>query len=1095
MTTTFKKALLTGTALVAVAAFALPLTVSPAYAADELSIDADDSGVFDADELATSAFDWATNTNGTGAAGEASNAHDVQLNASATINGIQDTNTIGDATTTTAAITSNAAGLTLIIDDSVNDDAAEAVTITGDITRGSQTLLNLTITGENTDATADVLNLDINGAIDLGTGTFTIDTDTNAGNAVNVTLSGNLTAGATVLKDDNAPITLTFDGTSAQTVSGTIDGETDADGNLVIANSSGVTFSGIIGGTRAMDLITVSKAGSASSATFSAAVSATATVLGNGAGTDTNTVTYDGSTAGFTVTGTVNGTAGDTDNVVVSGGNTIVQAGVWGGVSALDALSVTGTSTILDSNAALSATATTIGTGAKIDVGAGLLTSAVANSGTLLLSGTGGVTGAITGTGTLDVNEDADVTGNITQGSATIAEGKTLTVIGAASRTVTTDILLEDATSDGTDAGLTFDNGANTTTFTGDITVGIDGEGLITFANDTGATLAIVGDVGTSSKAVGGLTITDAAGAQTLTTTGNLYVDAISLGQDDTLQFVGTSAQTVSGTISGAGAGKGILTVGDGTTASDVTFDGIIGGTTLASATVSANATTRLNANTTVVGAFTNSGTTNIAIGKTLTAGSFAGTGTYNINIEDANASGTLTAADFGSLASAGAIDLGAETVNFNFTGNTATGAAVVLGTGGAASTTAATVTDNSFIYDAALAANGNNLELTVTRTALATASSTGNGQSVGAVLDTLTSTTDTQLLQIQDQIAQASTQSALNEVLEATTPTVDLGVTSTIINVTTQSIGLTDTRLASLRTGDETTGMAAGNVGRGLRLWGQAFGSTADQDHRDGVDGYEADTFGGAVGLDTTNLSDNAVIGVAFSYADSDIDSDNANNTQTDIGSYQVTVYGDYDIDERTFLSGQFAYAFNDIESTRYNVGGVSGLTANGDYDSNQFTIAGKLGRDYATDQGLTLSPALLADYTHLSIDDYTETGAGGANLDVNSDSLNILEIGVGVDASWLHQNMDGSYLKPAVHAAYRYDVIGDNVETTSTFTGGGAAFQTNGMDPARSTFNVGAGLSYMATNNWEFSANYDYEFKSDYGAHSGLVRAAYKF
>lgn len=1087
MTTTFKKALLTGTALVAVAAFALPLTVSPAYAADELSIDADDSGTFDADELATSAFDWATNTNGTGAAGEASNASDVRVNASATINGIQDGNTIGDATTTTAAITSNAAGLTLTIDDSVNDDAAEAVTITGDISKGSQTLLNLTITGENTDATADVLNLDINGAIDLGTGTFTIDTDTNAGNAVNVTLSGNLTAGATVLKDDGAAITLTFDGTSAQTVSGTINGETDADGNLVVANDAGVTFSGIIGGTQAMNLITVSKAGSASSATFSAAVSATATVLGNGAGTDTNTVTYDGSTAGFTVTGTVNGTAGDTDNVVVSGGNTIVQAGIWGGVSPLDALSVTGTSTILDSNAALSATATTIGTGAKIDVGAGLLTSAVANSGTLLLSGTGGVTGNITGTGTLDVNEDASVTGNITQGSATIAEGKTLTVVGAASRTVTTDILLEDAASDGTDAGLTFDNGANTTTFTGDLTVGVDGEGLVTFADDAGATLAIVGDIGTSSKALGTLAVAG-AGAQTLTTTGDLYVDAITVNDADTLQFLGTSAQTVSGTIT-----DGIVTVGNGTTTSDVTFAGAL--SSIASATVSANAAATFDANAGVTGAFTNSGTTNISIGKTLTAGSFAGTGTYNIDIEDSNASGTLTAADFGSLASAGAIDLSAETVNFNFTGNTATGAAVVLGTGGAASTTAGTVTDNSFIYDAALAANGNNLELTVTRTALATASSTGNGQSVGTVLDTLTSTTDTQLLQIQDQIAQASTQSALNEVLEATTPTVDLGVTSTTVNVATQSIGLTDTRLASLRTGDETTGMAAGNVGRGLRLWGQAFGSTADQDHRDGVDGYEADTFGGAVGLDTTNMSDNAVIGVAFSYADSDIDSDNANDTQTDIGSYQVTVYGDYDIDERTFLSGQFAYAFNDIESTRYNVGGVSGLTANSDYDSNQFTVAGKLGRDYATDQGLTLSPALLADYTHLSIDDYTETGAGGANLNVNSDSLNILEIGVGVDASWMHQNMDGSYLKPALHAAYRYDLIGDNVETTSTFAGGGAAFQTDGMDPARSTFNVGAGLSYMATNNWEFSANYDYEFKSDYGAHSGLVRAAYKF
>jgi hypothetical protein len=110
---------------------------------------------------------------------------------------------------------------------------------------------------------------------------------------------------------------------------------------------------GAIGGTLATNLITVSKTGANSAATFKAGVNPTAIVLGDGAGTGTNTVTFDGTTAGFTVAGTVNGTAGDTDNVVVSGGHTIVQSGVWGGVSALNGLTVSGSGTILDSNAAI----------------------------------------------------------------------------------------------------------------------------------------------------------------------------------------------------------------------------------------------------------------------------------------------------------------------------------------------------------------------------------------------------------------------------------------------------------------------------------------------------------------------------------------------------------------------------------------------------------------------------------------------------------------------------------------------------------------------------------------------------------------------
>jgi outer membrane autotransporter protein len=1127
MTAPFKKALLAGTALVAVAAFApsaqaavvaQTLTGATTWAIDgnQNQSPADGSGAAASDTVNVVTFTLTVANAGVANDGGGINSFTLGAVTGTTGSLTITTGALGganpDIAATVASVALTGAGNVTVASIDA-DNAAVTATFTGALSTGGA----LAITNTET-STADDVSATVGGALSVG-GTTGLTAGAFAGATSNLTVTGNSTftgavtltggagAGSTANLNLNgatnaftggltlataAKSILTLGGSSAQTVSGNITGA----GSVVVDNASGATFSGTIGA--GAGAITIEKASGNSAATFQNTLNVSSVTLG-GAGTGTNTATFDVATNDFTVTGTVDGAiAGETNNVVVSGGSgTLTQATAWGGVTGtIDNLTVSGSGTILDSNAAITAAATTIGSGATLDVGAGLLTSAVANSGTLLLSGTGGVTGNITGTGTLDVNENASVTGGITQGSTTIAEGKTLTVVGGAARAVTTDILLEDATSNGTDAGLTFDNGAFTTTVTGDITTGVTGEGLITFANDTGATLALVGDVGTSSVKVGNITITDAAGAQTLTTTGDLYVNAISLGQDDTLQFLGTSAQTVSGTIAGAGAGKGILTVGNGTAASDVTFDGIIGGTTLASATVAASSTAHFNANVTLAGALTNNGTTEIAVGKTLTAVGFSGTGAYTIDIEDANASGTLTSADFGSLnGGGGAINLAAETVNFNFTGNTATGSAVVLGTGGAASTTAATVTDNSFLYNAALAANGNNLELTVTRAALETSSATTNGQNVGAVLDALTTTTDTELGQIQDEIAQASTQAELDEVLEAAGPTVDLGVVNASLNVVTQTLGLTDTRLASLRTGDESTGMAAGNVGRGLRLWGQAFGLTGDQDLRDGVDGYDVDTIGAAIGLDTANLHDNAVVGVAFSYGDTEVDSDNANDTQTDIGSYQVTLYGDVDINERTFFAGQAAYAFNDIESTRYDVGGVSGLTADADYDSNQFTVAGKLGHDYATDQGLTLTPALLADYTHLSIDDYTETGAGGANLDVDSDSLNALNLGVGLDASWLHQNADGSYLKPALHAAYRYDLIGDNLQTTSTFTGGGAAFETQGMDPARSTFNVGAGLNYMATNNWEFSANYDYEFKSDYGAHSGTVRAAYKF
>jgi hypothetical protein len=52
-----------------------------------------------------------------------------------------------------------------------------------------------------------LLTVDINGAVDLGTGTLTIDTGCpTRATPLNVNVSGNLTATAVVLKDDGAGV-------------------------------------------------------------------------------------------------------------------------------------------------------------------------------------------------------------------------------------------------------------------------------------------------------------------------------------------------------------------------------------------------------------------------------------------------------------------------------------------------------------------------------------------------------------------------------------------------------------------------------------------------------------------------------------------------------------------------------------------------------------------------------------------------------------------------------------------------------------------------------------------------------------------------
>jgi outer membrane autotransporter protein len=335
-----------------------------------------------------------------------------------------------------------------------------------------------------------------------------------------------------------------------------------------------------------------------------------------------------------------------------------------------------------------------------------------------------------------------------------------------------------------------------------------------------------------------------------------------------------------------------------------------------------------------------------------------------------------------------------------------------------------------------------------------------------------------------------------LTNVLESVVTTVDGGAQVAALSVGGQVQGIVDQRMAAVHMGGGLTGMAAGASANGATMWLQGYGQAAEQDLRDDIAGYEADTWGGAVGVDTTKLISNGVIGLAFNYGNTEVDSDNVNTTSTDVDNYGVTLYSNVDLGQQMFFNGQIGYAYNDIEIVRHDVGGAGLASANGDTDSSQYSARLALGRDYAAGNGAILTPVVSAAYTHLETEGYTETGSL-ADLTVADEDADVFNLGVAVNAGWNLKNSDGSTTKPSVHVGYTYDAVGDRVQTTSSFAGDPAAatFVTQGADPARSTFNAGAGITWMTTANWDLSAAYDYQAKEDFDAHNGMVRATAQF
>lgn len=419
-------------------------------------------------------------------------------------------------------------------------------------------------------------------------------------------------------------------------------------------------------------------------------------------------------------------------------------------------------------------------------------------------------------------------------------------------------------------------------------------------------------------------------------------------------------------------------------------------------------------------------------------------------------------------------------------------------------------IKDSSFYYDFAVAdgtaaatpTDDSELFMFVTNTVdLAEATTTeSNRGAAGVILEDLDGSGDAVIGEIQQKLTSAGSKEEFNRILEATTPTLDTGNTAASVGMASTMLDLAGGQIAMATTGTESDerGVASGNYADGLHFWVQGFGSRADQGESGGIQGYDANIVGVAVGADTRNMNDDTTYGVSFGYGVADVDSKNANTTNTDVTSYQAMIYANHDLGDNFFANGMVVGGFNKNDQTRHNVGGIEGLEADSDYDS--WTAGGRVGLGknlYAGyDGSIKMAPQVFADYLHFDSDGYTETGAGGANLTTDGTEQDFLNLGASLQIEKSFRIGNSLIAKPDVHATYRYDVIDDTADTTASLAAGGSTFDAKGPDEDDpSSYTVGTGLKFYGVAGWDLTANYDYTFKSSYNAHSGFARAAYEF
>ncbi len=860
---------------------------------------------------------------------------------------------------------------------------------------------------------------------------------------------------------------VTAQGTNTTTLAITID-SANVGGNVSFVNTNGaarqqtvdITSTLTVGGALAVTNLnaTTDAMTLAADVNGNLAVTGATTVTGAaGAGAGAAaTLTVGGSTATFTGGVTLDDDTGGLASLIFDGTNQTVAGAIKGAGA--------GEGTLTASDSAIFSG--TIGTGgALLAVSGGAdgktvtfsdtlaaTTTTVAGTGTVKLDGAATTAIVLTTTGTADIN--ADLTGTIdftnTAGTATLADG--------------VDVSSTVASTGGATGTLTIEG---TSTVTG--AVGADGTGLAAI------------NAGADSKVTTFVAEVDATDFKVTGTGSVLFGAEVGAVADTAIDFDGDGSVTISddhnGTIDASTANYGTVTfdTAAGTTIESIgatnaikklVLDGVALTTDVG--TINALATDIQDQVMTSATAYT------LASGQSLSILATADTVSGNLitGAGDIALNGTVLMSASEAYFEAGTID--ADTYTITAAAGDSTTLATYVSNVPGVRFTAAEVGNEVVVTAATVAAS----EWTDDENAHAQLLAIdGTGTLATVNFDTLTAA-----------INDAATVTARDELIEATQPTVDGGAQASAIDVVAAVQGITDTRIAGLRSG---SGMAAGSMTSSSSVWGQGYYNYADQDDIGGQDGYSSDTGGIVLGMDRDDIIDGAVIGLAVNYGVTKAESDNANKTDTDIDNYGVTVYGSYGLEQNMFVNAQLGYATNDITSSRSDCGGA-GLVCNGDTDSKQLSAKLLVGKDYVNNK-MMFTPKVYASYVKVDTDGYTETGDGTV-LIVNDNDVAALNLGVDLETSWELKAREG-IMKPSINVGYSYDVINDPVEITSTFAAGGTAFKTTGAEAGESALKLGLGMVYETNANWDLSAKYDASIKEDYQAHNGTIRLTTHF
>lgn len=190
-------------------------------------------------------------------------------------------------------------------------------------------------------------------------------------------------------------------------------------------------------------------------------------------------------------------------------------------------------------------------------------------------------------------------------------------------------------------------------------------------------------------------------------------------------------------------------------------------------------------------------------------------------------------------------------------------------------------------------------------------------------------------------------------------------------------------------------------------------------------------------------------------------------------------------------WMAASVSYSYQETDSKRSVAIGAVNATATADYPGHAISLGATFGRDLSWDAA-TVTPFVGGDLLWLQQDGYTESGAGAANLTVatNTDTIAHIEAGAGIKHSY---NQGAWEITPELKFSLRAELTDPVSSLNSTLAG--QSFTMTGAERERLSGHVQIGVSAQNDDGLTVEVNYAGLYNEQFNDHTLGLRLAKSF